>query len=269
MRWGISGTKAAAASTAETITFNESDLPGGSQVVWFGVEMTGTARDYDAIDTVTVKGGGGEDIFRLNELQLAAYLGYWTKKAGPGATATRFSLPFFYGSPDGRPVGFPAGKSARIEVAIDNTPSATGILRVGYLLDETPKAWYMKLYSVDCNIAASQVGRYQITEDGFLRGFILPDTADITTVRVYVRGQMVLELSGPLWLEASELATGTTVTTNRFFETPPILIVPGETSIEIDAGSGWGGVTEDISVLIAKLQPGVALLEGWRPIMAA
>ena len=124
MRWGISGTKAAASSTAEVIRFSESDIPGGSQVAWFGVEMTGANRDFDAINLITVKGGGAEDVIRLNELQLAAFIGYWTKKAGPGATATRFSLPFFYGSPDGRPVGFPAGRSASIEVDIDDEDRA-------------------------------------------------------------------------------------------------------------------------------------------------
>lgn len=248
LKYGKAANKAAAASTAETIRFNESDIPGGEAVRSFILNMTGTARDFDAIDSIVVKAGGSQ-IWNVNELQHAALMQFISKKTGPGATDTRFQVPFWWGAPN---VAFPRGKAAAVEIAIDNTPSATGVVGLAYsYLDPAPKADYYPMYiASDCNIAASASNaRYPVTQPGFLRGFCLPDTGDITSVRIYVQNQLKLDLDLAQLLEAQELEQGGTVSTNRFFSLPAApKIVPGETFIELTVAAGFGGATEDIAI---------------------
>lgn len=246
MFYGRGPRKAAAASTAEIIRFNESDIPGGTQVKEFFLDMTGTARDYDSINNIIAK-AGGRQVWNVNELQHAALLQRYGKKAGPGATATRFTIPFIYGAVPGIVLGF-APRAAAVEIDIDNTPSATGDVGIAFAIDEQPTTHYPMYVQSDSNIAASAGnGRYPVTQPGLLRGFCIARTTSITDIRVYVGNRPVLDLTGPQLLESQELFEGGTVSLNRFIELPLVPIIAGETFIEVTTDSSWA-VTDKIAI---------------------
>jgi hypothetical protein len=239
MFFGRGPSKAKAATTAEVLRWNESDIPGGTQVKQFMVELGGTDEDYDAINNIVVK-AGGRFVWNVNELQHAAFLQRYGKKAGPGATATRFTIPFFFGAPPGSNIslGF-APRAAAVELDMDNTGGA-GTFNLGFLTDAQPTTHYPMFVQSDGNIATSATnGRYPVTQPGLLRGFAIARTTSITSIRVYVGNSPILDLTGPLFLESDELFQGGTVSLNRFFETPLIPIVPGETFIELTTDGSW------------------------------
>ena len=246
MFYGRGPRKAAAASTAEIIRFNESDIPGGTQVKAYFIDMTGTARDYDAINNIVVK-AGGRQVWNVNELQHAALCQHYYKKAGPGATATRFTIPFQAGALPGMSLGF-APRAAAVEIDIDNTPSATGDVGLAYLLDDAPTNFYPMFVQSDGNIAASATnGRYPVTQQGLLRGFCIARTTSITDIRVYVGNRPILDLTGPQLLESQELFEGGTVSLNRYVELPAVPVIPGETFIEITTDGSWAA-TDKIAI---------------------
>ncbi len=246
MFYGRGPRKACQASTAEIIRFNESDIPGGGQVKAFFMDLTGTARDYDSLNNIIAK-AGGRQVWNVNELQHAALLQRYGKKAGPGATATRFTIPFYLGSVPGISLGF-APRAAAVEIDIDNTPSATGDVGLAYLIDETPTTHYPMFVQSDANIAASATnGRYPVTQAGLLRGFCIARTTSITDIRVYVGNRAILDLTGPQLLESGEMFEGGTVSLNRFIETPLVQIIPGETFVEITTDGSWAA-TDKIAI---------------------
>lgn len=236
---GQGPTKATQASTAETIRFNESDLPGGTQVRAFYHAMTGTAQDFDSLTTIIVKAGGRE-VYSVTELELAAFDGYWGKKAGPGAAATRFTIPFYYGGLPGMSLGF-APRAAAIEIGTDGTASAAGTISVAYAVEpNVPTTHYPMLVGSAANIAASATnGRFPVTQPGIMRGLILSRTTSITSIRIYARNQPILDLSGALFLEYTNQPSGTTVTLNQYVEVPPFPIIPGETFVELTTDGSW------------------------------
>ena len=245
MFWGRGPSKVKAATTAEIIRFNESDIPGGTQVKAFHVNFTGSDDDYDAINNIVVK-AGGRQVWNVTELQHAAFLQRYGKKAGPGATATRFTIPFYFGGVPGMSLGF-APRAAAVEIDLDNT-GAVGTVQLAYALDETPTNFYPMFVQSDSNIAASATnGRYPITQPGLLRGFCIARTTSIVDVRVYVGNRSILDLTGAQLLESQELFQGGTVTLNEFVETPLVPIIPGETFIEVTTDGSWAA-TDKISV---------------------
>ena len=84
MFYGRGPRKAKANTTAEIVRFNESDIPGGGQVKQFMIDLTGANRDYDSLNNIVVK-AGGRQVWNVSELQHAALIQRYTKKAGPGA----------------------------------------------------------------------------------------------------------------------------------------------------------------------------------------
>lgn len=236
--------KAAAASTAEVITWTETDLginTANNAVFEHLITMSGTARDYDAINFVIAK-AGGRQFWNVSELQHAAFLQRIGKKTGPAASATRFTMPYFWGSwtPEVI-VGAPLNKGLRVEIDIDNTPSATGTLNLfeGRMPGVVPTHYPMFLGS-SAGIAASATrARYPITQDGILRGVCLPRTTSITDVILYINGDPVWDLTGPGLLEAQELDQGGTVTLNEFVVTDPFEVKAGSAFVELTVDSSW------------------------------
>jgi hypothetical protein len=225
-------------SVAEIIRFNESDIPGGGQVKQFMIDMTGANHDYDSLNAIVVK-AGGRQVWNVNELQHAALLQRYTKKAGPGATATRFTIPFYLGAVPGMVLGF-APRAAAVEIDVDNTPSAVGDMGISYLIDETPTTHYPMYVQSQSNIAASATnGRFPVTQPGLLRGFCVPRSTSITDIRVYVGNRAILDLTGAQLLESQELFEGGTITLNEFIETPLVPVISGETFIEITTDGSW------------------------------
>lgn len=241
--------KAAAASTAEVLTWTETDNginTVDNPVFRWHFAMTGTARDYDALNAIIAKKGGSQ-FWRANELQHAALIQRLTKKTGPGATATRFTVPFDLGSWDpGIIVGAPLNVGLRAELDVDNTPSATGVVTIfhGRMPGIAP-THYPKYLSSAAGVAASSTSaRYPVTQNGILRGICLPRTTSITDIRLYINNQVVWDLSGPGLLEAQELEEGGTVSLNRFLVTDPWPIVPGATFVELTVDGSWAATDE-------------------------
>lgn len=243
--------KAAAASTAEVLTWTETDNginTADNPVFEWYFTMTGTARDYDALNYIVAKAAGAQ-FWRVNELQHAAFLQRLGKKAGPGATATRFTVPFDLGSWDPSViVGAPLNKGLRAEIDIDNTPSATGTVTLfhGRMPGVVP-THYPKYLASAAGVAASATSaRYPVTQNGILRGICLPRTTSITDIRLYINNQVVWDLSGPGLLEAQEQSEGGTVSLNRFVLTDPFPIVPGATFVELTVDGSWA-TTDEVS----------------------
>jgi hypothetical protein len=247
MFYGRGPRKATQNSVAEIIRFNESDIPGGGQVKQFMIDMTGANHDYDSLNNIVVK-AGGRQVWNVNELQHAALIQRYTKKAGPGATATRFTIPFYLGAVPGMVLGF-APRAAAVEIDVDNTPSAVGDMGISYLIDETPTTHYPMYVQSQSNIAASATnGRYPVTQPGLLRGFCIARTTSITDIRVYVGNRAILDLTGAQLLESQELFQGSTTTLNEFVETPLVPIVSGETFIEVTTDGSWAS-TDVIAIM--------------------
>ncbi len=237
MFYGRGPRKAKAATTAEIIRFNESDIPGGNQVKAFFIDLTGSNNDYDSLNNIIVK-AGGRQVWNVNELQHAALLQRYGKSASPGATATRFTIPFYVGSVPGISLGF-APRAAAVEIDCDNTASA-GDIGLAYLTDETPTTHYPVYVQSQSNIGASATnGRFPLTQQGLLRGICFPRTTSITDVRVYIGNRAILDITGPQLLETQQLFEGGTVSLNTFVETPLVQVVPGESFVEITTDGSW------------------------------
>jgi hypothetical protein len=225
MRWLQFANKDCQNSTAEIIRWGESELPRGDGIKAFHFAMTGTARDFDALNRISVK-RNGQLLWNPTELQLAALVQRFTKKAGPGATATRFTVPFTLGGAPGMVLGAPPGPVA-VEVDIDNTPSATGVLSLAAAMNGPDgQTHYPSFLSGAGNVAAIATrGGYQIVQPGLLRAICIPRTTSLTSIQVVAGGELILDLSGPLFLEAQEMDQGSTVTLNEVFVTP---LVPAQ-----------------------------------------
>lgn len=247
------GSKTLAAITAETIVWNSSDIPG-TGVEAYHINLTGTDNDFDSLTRIRVK-AGASTIWDVNELQHAALVQRYTKKAGPGATATRFTIPFFRlggNEMDGRKymVGFPNGQAPTIEMVKDAT-GAAGTAFAGWTINSEPTQFYPMYIGSQGNIAASVTnGRIPLTNKGLLKGICVPDSADVNRLKVVASGQELINMSSAQLLETEELEQGGTVTTNIFLDFETMLpLTPGNSYIELDTAAGWGGVAEEFAVL--------------------
>lgn len=250
-RTGNFSAKATTSTTAETITFGSGDIPG-SGVTQYSFDMTGTNQDFDSLDAVRVK-AGGVSIVDLNELQLAALIQRSGKKAGPGATATRFTIPLYaLGSyEEGLDIprydcGFPQGMAPTCEIDKDNTASV-GTIFASYAQSMAPFRFYpMHIRQQNNNAASPSNASSPLTQKGFLRGITFPRTTSITSVRVVVAGQELLNLRGPALLEIQEHDQGGTVTLNEtiLFEPPFLPMTPGNSLIFWTGDSSWAATDQ-------------------------
>lgn len=246
MRYGQVNDKVTG-TAAETVTWSSQEVPPGTEVKEFFFSMSATALDFDALSRIKVKAGGSL-IYDVNELQLAALIGFYSKKAGPAATDTRFNIPFYLGAAPGIKLGAPP-RNLSVELDIDGTPSAAGTASMGYQLGPADTTHYPMLLGSDANVAASAVRRgFPITQPGIIRGLIFPDTGDIDRVIITIGNVEIFNLSGPLMIAAQEVARGTTVTTNLYVMLPLLPIITGATQVYLDTGAGFGGVSEEIAI---------------------
>ncbi len=251
-KWARSASKAAQASTAEILKFYESEIPGGEGIQRYGVTLTGAARDFDALNWITVQ-AGGLPVWSCSELQHAAILQRLGKKAGPAAAATRFSIPFDLLNVYGPNVcSFPRLKNASILIDVDNTPSAVGTVKVSHkYADPLVETKFFPMYlATDGNIGASaSPGRFQISQPGLLAGFTIPRTTSLTSIRVYTGNNILVDLDGEQFLEATEPEQGSTVSLNAFYLLDtPVPIVAGSSYIEVIVDGSFAA-TDDIALL--------------------
>lgn len=240
--------KTLAATTAETLRWGEAETLNGSAIKSLGFVFTGTDNDVDTIVSIAVFCGGVQ-IFSLNEVELAQWLSVLGKRALAAGTATWFSIPLNWMDPS---CALPPNQALRVEVAKDNTGGA-GTLQLFYEIDETqPAACYPLYLSGSAGIAASSTSfSYPITQPGLLKGILLPDTADISLLRLYAGGTLLWDFSQSGMLLAAQdyySAVATTSAEKFLFLDVPVPVVPG-TRLEVSTAAGFAGAAARIGIL--------------------
>lgn len=249
MGWFQAATKAGTSSTAVTIRWAENELPGGSAVKQHAIFMTGTAQDFDSLSRVRSKGAGSPFVDVL-ETHLAALIAHFTKKAGPGATATRFSIPYTLGGGQGVVLGAQP-EALAVELDTDGTAAAAGTFELGSLIGDPRTNFWPSYLGSAMNIAASSTrAGFVLTQTGaFLRGFCIEDPNDIDLIELNIGGKAQLLLTGDLLTEFADFSQGGTVTDPIFFSTPLLPLVPGASMLYFNTDGSWPGATAETSVL--------------------
>lgn len=197
------GTKAIAATTAQTLTFNNTDLwTPGSNVFRALLKSTGANNHLtSAYQRIRVKAsapgvvGTVWDVLPIQMRRMMERLGRANQL--PIAADLRFQIPFLIldGKGDERyAAGFPINGIPTIEVVTDAN-SSLGTIRAGWDEDRFIKpAFYSVFISQQGNIPASQTNaRVTINQPGLLRGISLPlvSATGITRVQLYINGEQV------------------------------------------------------------------------------
>lgn len=237
---GVSKTKTS--TTAETITWNESDMLFGSAVKQIHVDMGGVATDdMDALTNIELFAGGAS-ILRMNELQFNAFVSTLGKRELAGATALRFTIPFDW-TPGG---GAPPGQKLSLAVTTDNT-GAAATFRVGYTISDAPANRYPVLLAQQANIGASATAAsYIVTQAGLLRGVILPRTTSITGMNLFGPNgeQLWTFASTGLMLQAQDYLSGYTTTLNKLLQIPEPFMVQEGCRIELTTDSSFASTDQ-------------------------
>lgn len=218
------GSKATAASTAETITFTSGDVLG-TGVKAYHMNMTGTAGDLDSLTTLVVK-AAGQNIWSVNETAHRAFIQSMAPSNFDEANGdTRATIPlYFVDRPKSDPTkfncGFPNGQAPTLEISKDNTQSGAGTMFMGYTWDDDPAklpAWYPMFIAQDTNAGASAADAWTpISQKGYVAGFSVL-TTELTSFRLQLNGKDVVDLNVAQLLEAQQLGNTDVVTSPIFF----------------------------------------------------
>lgn len=240
--------KTLTSSTAETIRWSENETLNGSAIKQLHIILTGTDNDCGSITSINVY-AAGVLIFNLQEEEISQFMSVNGKRELAADAATWFTLPF-----DWMDVAcaLPPNAALRVEMVKDNTGQA-GTAELAYTIDETQAAACYPLFiSSAGNIAASSTeANLPITQPGLLKGLLIPDTADVTVVRLYVQGQLVwnLDTSGFI-LASQDLYSGVATTSGvkfLFLDTP-LPVGPG-TRLAVTTGASFTGAADRFGVL--------------------
>lgn len=241
------GSKATAASTAETIVFGSGDVIG-TGVRAYHFNMTGTAGDIDSLDRFRIK-AGGQTIWDVNETDLRSLIQSLSPSNFDVANGdTRVTLPlYFLDRPKTDPAkwncGFPNGLAPTVEIAKDNTQSATGTMFLGYTYDDNPQnlpQWYPMFIAQDTNAGASASDAWTpITQKGLMAGFSIL-TTNLTSFRLVLGGKTILDLNVAQLLEAQQLGNSDVVTSPIFFRLDePTPVTLGNSGFYITGNASW------------------------------
>jgi hypothetical protein len=240
--------KTLAATTAETIRWSENETLNGSAIKQLHIILTGTDNDLGSITGITVF-AGGVPIFNLLEEEISQFLSVNGKRELAADAATWFTIPFDW--MDGS-CALPPNAALRVELVKDNT-GAAGTAELAYTIDETqPAACYPLFIASAAGVAASSTSaNIPITQPGLLKGLLIPDSADVTALRLYVQGQMVWNMdTAGFMLASQDIYSGVATTSaHKFlFLDTPLPVGPG-TRLEINTAAGFGGSAERFGVL--------------------
>ncbi len=240
--------KTLTATTAETIRWSENETLNGSAVKQLHLILTGTDNDVGSLTGVTIF-AGGVPIFNLIEEEISQFLSVYGKRELAADAATWLTIPFDWMD---AACALPPNAALRVEMVKDNS-GAAGTAELAYTVDETQVAACYPLFMASAaGVAASSTSAsIPITQPGLLKGLMIPDSADVTALRLYVQGQMLWNLDTAGFLLASQdLYSGVATTSaNKFlFLDTPLPVGPG-TRLEINTAAGFGGAAERFSVL--------------------
>lgn len=251
--------KTVAATSVQTLRFNQSDIPGQG-VVAYHLVFSGANNDLGAVTRIRVR-SNGVPFLDVSPTQLIAYMNTYSRnQALLATTAQRWTIPLYdlaAVTMDGQDqCQFPVLGAPEVEITTDNSTSAGQIL-CGYTLTDTPAALSPLLVSSPMNVAASQTNaKYSFAEAGQVRGVYMPHTG-LQRLQVYLGGQLALHGSGPAW------AAGTYGDMLAEFERvygagqdPAVPFqridigrnAPPGSHVALDTGSGWGGVGNEMTL---------------------
>jgi hypothetical protein len=244
-------TKSLAATTAETIRWSENETLNGSAIRELIFIFTGTDNDVDTITSFSIF-AGGDLIFNLDETEIAQFLSVLGKRSLAAGSATWFSIPFDWMD---SLCALPPDKALRVELAKDNT-GAAGTLTLYYGVDTVKPAncWPMFLASAAGVPASATEYNVPITQAGFLKGLLVPDTADVTGMKLYMGGELFWDFnsSGAL-LASQDILSGVATTSGKKFLQldQPMPVVQGS-RLSVNSAAGFGGAAERFGLLTLR-----------------
>jgi len=242
-----------AGSSAAVYSYGASEISGDG-VASFILTMTGTNCDFGSIGTghIVVK-AGGQPIVSVLPAHLTAFIQRMsTSKWAMASADTSFQIPLYTLDAKGDErysSGFPNGQSPTVEIPVDGTGSA-GTLTIGWRLYEGQYPFYPLLLGSALNWTASTSNnRFPITQGGLLRGFSI-NTTGLDTFRLVIGGKQLFSLSGPQLIQSQAMEGQDGGSSNEmFFKIDEMLpITAGNSFAEGSVGSGWGGVSNQITL---------------------
>lgn len=242
-------TKTFTGGTAGSLIWTEAEIPyGGAALKGFFIVLTGTGFDIDALTRIRVF-ADSKEILRVDELQYAQWYSTLGKRAIMAAAETRLEILFDFANIE---CAAPEGKPLRVQLDYDATPTGACTAQLNYILGDGPASTWMQLLSSAMNVGASQSTPYSypITQQGILRGIILPDVADITSAKLFVGESLIADLvSGAAILAVQDYYSGVDTDSGEklYILETPMEIVPG-TRIEITTGASFAGATAELTV---------------------
>lgn len=254
------GTKTVAATTAQTLTFNNTDLwVPGSNVFRVLFSSTGANNHLTSAYTrVRVKAAAPGVLGTIWDVQ-GIQLRRMMERLGranqlPIAANLKFQIPLLVldGKGDERyAAGFPINAIPTVEVQTDANSSA-GTIRAAWEEDRDIRpAFYSVFLSQQGNVPASQTNaRITINQPGLLRGISLPmvGTTGITRVQLYINGEQVWDADQNAILEDQSTedpgANITGVPTHLFHKFRVPFPIVGNSFLLVDTGAGAAAADE-------------------------
>jgi hypothetical protein len=253
--------KTIAATTAQTLTWTSTEI-SSRKIVRYVFGTTGANNQIQNITRLKVL-ANGFPIINMSSLQLRAYLERFTRSNfNLGATATRWSIPFYLlDSPTwdmGDVAQFPNNAQVQVELTTNASTSA-GAAFLGWEETDIEAELMTKLLSSVMNIpASSPLSRFNFGENGVVRGASV-NTVGVDQLRLVVAGENAFHASGALFLNATTgdmsaefeaLAGGAVAITDPIFHEITLgKAAPAQTSyVELVTQGTWPGATSETCI---------------------
>lgn len=242
-RLAVGTSKATTNTTADTTSLLEADNLSGYQVKQLHIILAGTSHTLANVTRITLR-AESRPFYDADPWAFRALYGYLGKKAEWATTAVRFTFPF-----DLMGAAPPPGR-LRFDFTKNATPQ-TGSITTAYTIGNSPQRGYHMFTATTLGVPASGSNRpftFQAPVPGaVLLGFAIEDVANITLLRIYAEGAMILDCSSYLALtEYNEQERGATAVAELYI---PVRALPQSRSgyqLEISVGASWAGEANEI-----------------------
>lgn len=259
--------KSITAATVQTLTWTPAEIPS-ERVVAYHLTLQGAGNDLSDISRIRIS-ANGQNIINVTPTQLRAFLQSFSGgRLKYPTTAQTITIPFCLLDaplPDMADVcQFPARSQAQVEIVTAGTVAA-GVAILGWTETTIAPALYPRLLASVLNVPASaSLQRYNIQENGIVRGIQIPHTG-VSRAKFTIAGQDYTFLPGPqfnglanlgdMLFEAESLygdgpgSAGTPLSTDPFSRITAGKQAPIDQSyVELETGAGWAGVSNEVCV---------------------